>query len=95
MKKIYMINDGHVGSKISPICKNMLNKIISSGSYILCGDLFHNNPDFIEDIRADKECKQLEILKDVLMKYFEIDEVDALTKGLDILDDLKKGGLIK
>lgn len=48
-----------------------------------------------EEIRADRECRQLEIIANSLMKRFKIDEVEALTKGLDILDDLKEGGLIK
>jgi hypothetical protein len=44
--------------------------------------------------RADIECRYLEVIKNSLMEYFGLDEVDALTTGLDLLDDLKEGGLI-
>ena len=44
--------------------------------------------------KADKECRQLEIIKFSLMRRFKLYEVDALTIGLDVLDDLKQGGLI-
>ena len=44
--------------------------------------------------KADKESRQLEIIKNSLMNRFNLDEIEALTKGLDILDDLKEGGLI-
>jgi hypothetical protein len=47
------------------------------------------------DAIADKECKQLEIIKNSIMKRFNIDEMEALIKSLDILDDLKLGGLLK
>lgn len=44
--------------------------------------------------QAERECRYLEVIKNSLMEYFGIDEVDALTIGLDILYDLKKGGLV-
>lgn len=47
------------------------------------------------DMKADKECRQLQVIADSLRKHLKIDEVEALTKGLDILDDLKRGGLIR
>lgn len=47
------------------------------------------------DIKADKECRQLQVIADSLRKRFRIDEVEALNKGLDILEDLKQGGLIR
>lgn len=51
--------------------------------------------DYINELKADRECRQLQILSDSLQKRFKIDEVTALTKGLDILDDLRTGGLVK
>jgi hypothetical protein len=83
----------------------VVDKIFKAGCHIsMIGDLYAmtNGSNMIMKAKqrllykqADKESRQLEIIKNSLMIRFKIDEIEALTKGLDILEDLKKGEILK
>jgi len=50
--------------------------------------------DFLLDRQADRECRYLEVIKNFLMKEYKLNEIEALTDGLDLLKDLKIRRLI-